>query len=103
MSKVTVVPGPCNLITKITATSEDMSMANIEISSSCDAVMKLAENIKTVDALVEVFSKFDTSIIYKEANVLPHLACPVPSAIIKAVEVACGLALPCDVTMKIER
>lgn len=34
---------------------------------------------------------------------IKHAACPVPSAIIKGVEVACGLALPKDVEIKIAK
>lgn len=35
------------------------------------------------------------------AKHLRHAACPVPAGIIKAVEVAAGLALPADATIKI--
>jgi len=34
---------------------------------------------------------------------ISHAACPVPSAILKAIEVEVGAALPQDVTMTIER
>jgi hypothetical protein len=36
-------------------------------------------------------------------EILPHPACPVPAAIIKAVEVAGGLALPRDASIKVSK
>jgi len=39
----------------------------------------------------------------KGAEFCTHAACPVPVGIIKAVEVASGLALPKDVKIEIEK
>ena len=34
---------------------------------------------------------------------LPHFACPVPAGVFKAIEVAAGLALPRDATIRVSR
>ena len=50
----------------------------------------------------EVESEFHKSEIYKLAQEthIPHTACPVPSAMIKAVEVAGGLGLKRDIQIR---
>ena len=104
MIEVNVNPGACGLKTHIKAESADMMNSSITIESECPAVMQLAEKIKTVDAMKEVFAPFGTSVIFKESEgVLTHAVCPVPTAILKAVEASCSLALPSDVLIEIKK
>jgi hypothetical protein len=50
------------------------------------------------------FANFMENPVYiAAAKHYKHAACPVPSGIVKAIEVACGLALPKDVSFKIEK
>jgi nitrite reductase/ring-hydroxylating ferredoxin subunit len=64
----------------------------------------MEEELEEINGYKECFSKFDSSQIYKAASKhCQHLACPVPSGIIKGIEVACGLALPKDVEINIEK
>lgn len=78
--------------------------SNVTIDSECPAVMKLAEKITTVDAMQEVFAPFGTSSVFTESNgILTHATCPLPTAILKAVEASCSLALPVDVIIEISK
>lgn len=64
----------------------------------------MENELKDIDCLEECFSKIGTSWVYKAAEkYCKYVACPVPAAIIKALEVACGLALPKDVEFKIKK
>jgi hypothetical protein len=64
----------------------------------------MSQELKEVDAFEEYFSKFGNSKVYELAKKFcKHPACPVPSAIIKGIEVACGLALPKDVEITISK
>ena len=57
-----------------------------------------------MDGYKECFAKYGDSKVYKSAlKHIRHLACPVPTAIIKGMEVACGLAVPKDASIQIER
>ncbi|MDO8685467.1 MAG: hypothetical protein Q7J78_02220 [Clostridiales bacterium] len=107
MATVKVNPGVCGLKTTIKVDSEDMQIAKVEISSECSHVMamgKLLAEIEELDAFSECFVKLGDGEIYKAANkACKHAACPVPSAVVKALEVACGLALPADVSFEITR
>jgi hypothetical protein len=53
--------------------------------------------------VAECFGKLCDSGVYRAAQqYCRHPACPVPCAVLKAIEAACGLALPRDVEIRIE-
>lgn len=102
MTKVHVQPGVCGLNSTITVTrvedDEQDYMIDIHIETESDNIKRLAKVLTRVNGMEESFKNFMTSKIYQlgaESHI--HLACPVPTAIIKAIEVECGLALPKDV------
>ena len=104
MITVTVNPGICGLSTVITAESEDQMTATIKVESQCQNIREMGEIIKEVNAFSECFAKICETQIYAAANRhCRHPVCPVPCAVIKAVEAACGLALPQDVTIEIRK
>ncbi|NTW72356.1 MAG: hypothetical protein HGA49_08960 [Eubacteriaceae bacterium] len=108
MATVYVKPGVCGLNTKITAKKKDLDedsyIIELHIESESDNIKRLAEVLTEVDGMEEVFTNFAKSGIYKLGSQCGlHVACPVPSGIIKAIEVECGLALPKDVEMTITR
>jgi hypothetical protein len=104
MITVQTDPGICGLPTTVKASSEDMQNVKIEIDSKCPDIMKAAEEIKEVNAMEEVFGKIGENAIYTAAKKhCNHVSCPVPAAIVKAVEAAAGLALPKDVVITMEK
>lgn len=63
-------------------------------------IEELGENLKEL-SMMACFTRIIDSIVYKEASAcLKHVSCPVPSAILKTVEVEAGLAVAKDVSMK---
>lgn len=104
MSKVKVEAGVCGFVTEVEALLDDSQKVSLKIESDCPHVMALAEEYPESEGMMEVFLPFGESPLFKAAtNTLKHSACPVPTAIMKAIEVTCGLALPRDVTMKVEK
>ncbi len=102
--KVTVDGGVCKMITTIEAKSNpDTGMVEIEIHSDCPNVLRMSWSIQPICPYTEVEGKMCETDVYKLASEsLPHAACPVPCGMVKAVEVAGGLGLKRDVTIKIE-
>lgn len=102
--KVTVDPGVCRLNTVITANMIPGTMeVHVEIKSDCPNVRKMGEKIDNVAAYEEIAKKIFDTAVYKSANeTIPHPACPVPSAVMKAIEGASGLCLKKNVTFNIE-
>ena len=104
MTKLQVNPGICGLKTQLTITADDMQMVAVEIQSECPHIMAMRDGLTELDGYEECFAKYSESTVYKVAEEhCKHLACPVPTAIVKGMEVACGLALPKDVEIRIEK
>lgn len=103
MATVTIQPGICRLDTTITAVSDEEQQVTLTTVTACPHIRAMADAIPTVDGYAEAFGKLGDGEIYQAAHEhCKHPACPVPSGFVKAVEVACSLALPCDVHMTIE-
>ena len=102
MAKVEVFAGICGFNATIEA-KNDSDKIKVTITSECKWINKLANDLQKVDSS-EIFKTICDSITYQTASKhVRHLACPVPCAIIKAIEVEAGLALPKNVVMKIEK
>jgi len=104
MARTKVEAGVCGFVTDVEAVLDDSQKVTLNISSDCPHVMALAEDYRQSEGMMEIFLPFGESLLFKAAkNSLKHSACPVPTAIMKAIEVACGLALPRDVSMRVEK
>jgi len=103
-AKLTVDAGVCRFKTRIHAIgSEDYMSVNLVIESECPNVQKIIDILKVVDAIEIVSPPITNNSVMRVCdNVLPHPACPVPSAILKACEAASGNALKKNVTFTFE-
>ena len=80
-------------------------MVKVDIESDCHNVLRMSWGLKPINTTssAEIESPVCESEVYRLANdTLPHAACPVPCAIIKAVEVASDMGIKRDVTITIE-
>jgi hypothetical protein len=104
MATVTIDPGICGLKTVITTSSDDEETVKVTIVSECPSIQAMQEDLAEVNGDAVCFSPFSKSPVYLSAEKhFKHAACPVPAGIVKAVEIACGYALPRDVIMKITK
>jgi hypothetical protein len=106
MARVEVDAGICGFTTTIEAGSDDGQMTRLVFTSDCPHVRKMAEMLAEageLDAYEQIFTAFGKNAVSDAAVHLKHVVCPVPAGALKAIEVACGLALPKDVRMKVER
>lgn len=105
MTKVTINPGVCGLITRVQAQSEDQIEVKVTVESDCQGISKLFEAIgDTFDAFEVCLSAPVKNPLYQAAvDYLPgHAACPVLAGIIKCMEAECRLALPRDAGIHFE-
>jgi hypothetical protein len=101
---VLVEAGVCGHTATIRAERTEGYTVRVEIESSCQHVQKIAPEPLEVDAVRQIGLRTGLPSLLENAYAsCAHAACPVPSALIKAVEVAAGLALPGDVSMKISK
>jgi len=105
MEKVTVSvdPGICGMKCQVVATRKARRVAAIKIvGSDCELINKLGASLPEVN-LTDIFKPHTKNLIFKcTEDAHCHLCCPVPIAIIKASEVALGLALPQDVMINFD-
>lgn len=87
--------GICGYTITVQADSTNGQTVQLDIKSDCPNYLKIAAELKEVDAFQEVFQKLHMGNVYQTfAKYSPHPSCPGLSGILKTVEVAAGLALP---------
>jgi hypothetical protein len=103
MARAKVYAGACGFTTHIVA-SRDGNECALAIESECQAIQRLAAELKTVEPFHEISSRRGTpKSLEMGAKYCTHAACPVPTAIIKAVEIEAGLNLPVDVHIQLSK
>ncbi len=101
---ITVDPGICGFPCKIEGWLKEKRVAGIRIlDCECEMIEKLSENIEeiTLRQLFLPMSKNPIFLSAQDAGV--HLACPIPSAMVKTLEVTLGLAVPKDISILFHR
>lgn len=96
-----VDPGICGFTCKVKSTCKEGKTARIEITGSgCSMIQNFAESVSEI-TFREFFVPLTQNKIFLGAEKAGcHLACPVPTAVVKASEAALTLALPKDVTIR---
>jgi hypothetical protein len=101
---MTVEAGICGFTANVHAVgSEDYMSVKMTIESTCPNVKKLADaingtDVDSIDAISVAVA--NNKLITKCSEFIPHPACPIPFALVKACEVAGGMALKKEVTIK---
>jgi hypothetical protein len=103
MAKAEIFAGNCGMNTTVEATMNG-KVCNISITSDCEAIRRMAEEITEVNPYKEISYRRAMPKIHEAGHKhCYHAACPVPVGIIKAMEIEAGLALPEDVTIRLSK
>lgn len=95
--------GICGFVTVVHAEMDDDDCV-VTINSDCPDIQALASELTRVDPMREITWRGRAPQVLEMApRYCKHAACPVPVGIIKAVEVAAGLALPADATITVRK
>jgi hypothetical protein len=104
MAKGTIDSGICGFITEVTATKGEGRNIKVDIQTDCPNFKKVAEEYTEIDPYQEVLVRIGKTLICElSTKYSPHPSCPVPSGILKTIEVEAGLALPKDATITVEK
>ena len=101
MVKVEVFSGVCGFKTEIKVEGKKGYKATCQITTGCPnhkKVAKVLENAE-INVMNELFKKGESRVLAACRDNIPHVSCPVPAGILKALEVGVGLALPADATI----
>ncbi|MBN2204091.1 MAG: hypothetical protein JW767_03615 [Thermoleophilia bacterium] len=103
MATAEIEAGICGLTTTV-RTKADGAVVRIEIESECEHIARLAAALTEVEPFREIsFRGQEPLTLEKAREYCAHAACPVPSGILKAIEIEAGLALPKDVTIRVSK
>ncbi|MHB1043402.1 MAG: DUF6951 family protein [Eubacteriales bacterium] len=103
-TKARVYAGACGFTSVIKVEKISKMIVRVQLITACLDLRKLNEDLNEVDCSTGVFGSMVDSYIYKAASArLKNSDCPVPCAIIKAIQVELGGAIPKEVTIKIKK
>ncbi len=102
--RVEADPGICGFPCVIEAQKKGPRAVSLKIiGSECEHIKRLSEDVVEM-GLRDLFKPITKNPVYVSAQQAGcHPSCPVPVAVLKAVEVAMDMALPRDVRIKFEK
>jgi hypothetical protein len=104
MTKVVVDPGICGFMATIEVAALSDRAARVTVTSECEKAVGAGELLNEIDWFSILRKQGEGYSAYRDAMLdMKHVACPVPVAILKAVEAELGFALPKDVSFQIQR
>ena len=103
MTRTRICMDNCAFETVIEAELQDGEKATLRITSDCADIQKLAEELKEI-SISQIWQTIEDSMVYQAASrYLKHLACLIPAAIVRTIEVEAGMALPGKASVSVER
>lgn len=93
--------GACGFVTTVKAVATHKRVVCISIESTCPNIAKMAGEITELDAYQEISWRGGSTVYQSMARHSRHTSCPVGSGILKAMEVAAGLAVQQDVSISV--
>jgi hypothetical protein len=96
MTKVIVDPGICGFTVTVSVKKDKDRNMQISIDTDCDMVQDMHGDISLLSFRDSLTGYNKNPVLRSAAKHLKHVACPVPSAILKAIEVEAGACLPKD-------
>lgn len=98
-TELEVTSGICGFKTRIWATKGNGKDVRVILVSDCEMVAKMQDEVVELD-MMAAFTRIIDNPVYRSASkCLKHVGCPVPSGILKALEVEAGLCLPKNVSI----
>ena len=98
-TKVRVDPGVCGFPATVRVERVDKTHVRVHIACACDQVKAFEGCIADLDWR-DAFGTMGDSAVYRAAtDTIRHVTCPVPMAVLKAIEAEIGAALPRDVSV----
>jgi hypothetical protein len=102
MTTVIVNAGACGFSVSINAEVTKDKTIKISLDTECGMVKDMLEDIATLNPFITL-TGFQNNPVYQSASKhLKHVACLVPSGILKAIEVEAGLNVPKEARIRFE-
>jgi hypothetical protein len=96
MTTVIVNSGACGFTVTITVEKHSSGKIMLVLDTACEMVKKMLEDIAILDRFSPLTGFQNNPVYGSAAKHIKHVACPVPCAILKAIEVEAGLNVAKD-------
>ena len=96
---VKVNAGSCSFVTELRVESIDPSRVHVHVISKCEMITQWGNDLGTIDWKENFKNIKESSVLQCAFERIGHVACPVPIALLKAIEVEQGIATKADVTI----
>lgn len=103
MTKVVVASGACGFTAVVRAGKGAERTFEISVESGCAMVRQMAAEITRLGRRDALTGILQNPVYLAAGRHLKHAACPVPAAVLKALEVEAGLNVPKDATIVFEK
>ena len=103
MTKVVVDSGACGFTAVIRAGKGPERTVEITVESGCEMVQRMAAEITRLGRRDALGGILQNPVYLAAGRHLKHAACPVPAAVLKALEVEAGLNVKKDATITFEK
>lgn len=101
MTRLKVNAGACGFMSTVEVRKGNNGSFELLLESECEMVQRLAERLKFLR--IEDLSNKRSQVFMKGFQCLRHISCPLPVAILKALEVEAGFNVPRDVKIEFEK
>jgi hypothetical protein len=96
MTTVVIQSGACGYTTTVTVKKDKEGKLLLVLDSDCAMVRRMLDDIAILDRFAPLSGFLQNPVYKSAAKHLKHVACVVPSGILKALEVEAGLNVPKD-------
>jgi hypothetical protein len=103
VTRVVVEPGACGFTSVIRAEKGPERLVDITVESDCAMVRKMAAEIARLGRRDALTGIANNPVYLAAGRHLKHPGCPVPAAVLKALEVETGLNVKKDATIVFEK
>ena len=102
MTRVVVNPGVCGMTATVEVAKVGKRRIRVRITCDCEMVTKMGESLVELDQWDALKPLLHSEVYQCASECSLHTTCPVPMAILKAIEVEAGFALPRPVLVQFE-
>lgn len=103
-ARAKIFAGACGFTSVVRATRIDKKHVTVKIISACEMLRKMNDDLKYLNWRRDLFCNIRDSVVYLSADKhVMHTDCPVPSAIVKVIQIELDGMVPMDVNIKFEK
>jgi len=103
MTSLKIEAGSCGFVINLSVKKDSKNTVILKLDTECKMLKQINQELETIQIIEALKGLTDNPVFKAASKHLKHPSCPVPFAILKAIETELGLALSKDVKIKFNR